>query len=51
MAALATPKKNSYIVKKSCAEQLINSKTPQNKINAINNNASLFGKNNLRVGK
>lgn len=51
MAALATPKKNSYIVKKSCAERIVNSKTSQNKRTAIRDNAALFGKNNLRAGK
>ena len=28
MAALATPKKNSYVVKKSCVSKIVNSKTP-----------------------
>ena len=51
MAALATPKKNSYIVKKSCAERIVNSKTSQIKKESIQNNATLFCKNNLKAGK
>lgn len=51
MAALATPKKNSYIVKKSCVDQIIHSKTPQSKKDTIRNNAELFRKNNLKMGK
>lgn len=51
MAALATPKKSSYIVKKSCAEQIINSKVSKSKKDAIQNNATLFCKNNLKIEK
>lgn len=51
MAALATPKKNSYVVKKSFVSQIVNSKTSQDKQNAIRSNAELFRKNNLKTGK
>ena len=51
MAALATPKKNSYVVKKSCVSQIVNSKTSQAKQNTINSNAELFRKNNLKTEK
>ena len=51
MAALATPKKNSYVVKKSSVSQIVNSKTPQDKQNAIKSNAELFRQNNLKTGK
>ena len=51
MAALATPKKNSYVVKKSCVEQIVNSKTTQAKQNTIKINAELFRKNNLKIEK
>ena len=51
MAALATPKKNSYVVKKSCVSQIVNSTTPTAKQNAIKSNAELFRKNNLKKEK
>ena len=51
MAALATPKKSAYVVKKSCVSRIIESKTPQAKQNAIKSNAELFRKNNLKIGK
>jgi len=51
MAALATPKKNSYVVKKSFVSQLVDSKTPQDKQNTIKSNAELFRKNNLKTVK
>ena len=51
MAALATPKKNSYVIKKSCVSQIVNSKTPQSKQNVIKSNAELFRKNNLKAEK
>ena len=51
MAALATPKKNSYVVKKICVSQIVNSKTSQTKHNAIISNAELFRKNNLKTEK
>ena len=51
MAALATPKKNSYVVKKSCVSKIVNSKTPQAKQNVIMSNAELFRKNNLKTEK
>ena len=51
MAALATPKKNSYVVKKSCVSQIVNSKTSQAKQISIKSNAELFRKNNLKTDK
>ena len=51
MAALATPKKNSYVVKKSFVSQIVDSKTPQDKQNTIKSNAELFRKNNLKTVK
>ena len=51
MAALATPKKNSYVVKKSCVSQIVNSKTSQAKQNTIKSNAEWFRKNNLKTEK
>lgn len=51
MAALATPKKSSYVVKKSCASRIVESKTPPAKQNAIKSNAELFRKNNLKIDK
>ena len=51
MAALATPKKNSYVVKKSCVSQIVNSKTSQSKQSMIKSNAELFRKNNLKTEK
>ena len=51
MAALATPKKNSYVVKKNCVSQIVNSKTSQTKQNMIKSNAELFRKNNLKTEK
>ena len=51
MAALATPKKNSYVVKKSFVSQIVNSTTSQDKQKAIKTNAELFRKNNLKIGK
>ena len=51
MAALATPKKNSYVVKKSFVPQIVNSTTSQEKQSVIKANAELFRKNNLKIGK
>lgn len=51
MAALATPKKNSYIIKKDCVSKIINSKTSKAKEVDIKTNALLFRKNNLRKEK
>ena len=44
-------KKNSYVVKKSCVSQIVNSTTPTAKQNAIKSNAELFRKNNLKTEK
>ena len=51
MGILATPNKNSYVVKKNCVAQIVNSKTPQKKRDSIQSNAALFRKNNLKSGK
>ena len=51
MEALATPKKNTYVVKKSFVSQIVDSKTPQDKQNTIKSNAELFRKNNLKTVK
>ena len=44
MAALATPKKNSYIVKKDSAEKIIDSKAREK---TIMENAAIFARNNI----
>lgn len=51
MAALATPKRNSYVVKKNCVSQIVNSKISQSKQSMIKSNAELFRKNNLKTEK
>lgn len=48
MAVLATPKKNSYIVKKDCTEKIIESKTSKNHIKSVQERAYAFKMNNLR---
>ncbi|MCD8048093.1 MAG: hypothetical protein LUG52_00530 [Clostridia bacterium] len=48
MAVLAMPKKNSYIVKKSSASKIINSKNSPDDIAAIRESAYKFAANNLR---
>ena len=47
MAALATPKKNSYIVKKDSAEKIIDSKHSKNRKKTIVENAAIFERNNI----
>ena len=47
MAALATPKKNSYIVKKDSAEKIIDSKLSKTKEKTIMENAAIFARNNI----
>lgn len=47
MAALATPKKNSYIVKKDGAEETIDSKLGKSTENTIMENAAIFARNNI----
>ena len=47
MAALATPKKNSYIVKKDSAEKIIDSKLSKARDKTILENAAIFARNNI----
>ena len=47
MAALATPKKNSYIVKKNSAEKVIDSKLGKSREKTIMKNAAIFARNNI----
>ena len=47
MAALATPKKNSYIVKKDSAEKIIDSKLRKKREKTIVENAAIFERNNI----
>ena len=47
MAALATPKKNSYIVKKDSAEKIIDSKLSKTREKTIMENAAIFARNNI----
>lgn len=51
MAALATPKKNSYILKKSEAQKIVNSKITKTKKESIEANAALFACNNIVKNK
>ncbi len=48
MAVLATPKKNSYILKKGSAEKIVNSKNSQADISIIEERAAQFKINNLK---
>ena len=47
MAVLATPKKNSYIVKKDCTEKIIESKTSKTYLKNVRERANAFKVNNL----
>ncbi|MBR3767368.1 MAG: hypothetical protein IKL10_03900 [Clostridia bacterium] len=47
MAALATPKKNSYILKKDEAQKIVKSKMSKTKKDSIEENAALFARNNI----
>ena len=51
MAVLATPKKNSYILKKGSAEKVIKSKSSQADISIIEERAAQFKVNNLKKKK
>lgn len=51
MAVLATPKENSYILKKSKAEKIIKSKNSHADIVSIEERAAQFRENNLREKK
>lgn len=47
MAALATPKRNSYILKKNEAQKIVKSKMTKSKKESIEENAALFARNNI----
>ena len=47
MSALATPKENSYIVKKNSAEEIIDSKLGKSTEKTIMENAVIFARNNI----
>lgn len=47
MAALPTPKKNSYIVKKDGAEKIFDRKLGKSTENTIMENAAIFARNNI----
>ena len=47
MAVLATPKKNSYIVKKDGAEKIIVSKLGKSAEKTIMENAAIFARSNI----
>ena len=51
MSVLATPKKNSYIVKKTAAKKIINSKTSSSDASVIKERAQKFAQNNLKKSK
>lgn len=48
MSVLATPKKNSYIVKKADAPKIINSKNSASDVSTIKERAMKFALNNLK---
>lgn len=48
MAALATPKGSSYVVKKECAKQIIDSKSSASSEVKIRERAQQFKVNNLK---
>ena len=48
MAVLATPNKNSYIVKKTSAQKIIDSKNSANDTATIKERAQKFALNNLK---
>ena len=48
MSVLATPKKNSYIIKKSDATKIVNSKNTSKDVAAIRERAQKFALNNLK---
>ena len=47
MSALATPKENSYIVKKNSAEEIIDSKLGKSTGKTIMENAATFARSNI----
>ena len=50
MAVLATPKKNSYIVKKDCTGKILESKTSKHHEKSMRERANVFKANNLNKG-
>jgi len=50
MAVLATPKKNSYIIKKDCTSKIVASRTSKNYEKSIRERANVFKTNNLKKG-
>ncbi len=48
MSVLATPKKNSYIVKKAVAYKIINSKNSSGDASVVRERARKFALNNLK---
>ena len=48
MAVLATPKKESYILKKGSAEKIVKSKNTRSDISIIEDRAAQFRINNLK---
>jgi len=49
MAALATPKGSSYVVKKECAKSILSSKSTTSSEVKIRDRAKAFKVNNLKV--
>lgn len=50
MAVLATPKKNSYIVKKDYTSKIVESKTSKNCEKSMRERANIFKTYNLKKG-
>lgn len=50
MAVLATPKKNSYIIKKDCTSRIVASRTTNKQVKSMRERASVFKTNNLKRG-
>ncbi len=48
MAVLATPKKNSYIIKKDCADAMIHSRTSAQTMQEVQKWSKAFQDNNLK---
>ena len=49
MAVLATPNKNSYVIKKEYVSEFTKSKTDASRLKDIQQNAQIFAKNNLQT--
>ena len=50
MAVLATPKKNSYIIKKDCTSRIVASRTPNKQVKSMRERDSVIKTNNLKRG-